>query len=73
MPRYKLWIDTGFVGDDQMDNIIETDEPLTEDELMDLAQEHFNDTVSYGAYRMNANDEPIDIDAEENDEESEEE
>ena len=63
--RYKISIDTGYVGSDAMDEIIEVDEPLTEEDLMEMATEHFNNTVSYGAHRIDSNDEEIDIDAEE--------
>lgn len=69
--RYKLWIETGFVGDDAYDEFIETEEPLTEDELQNLALEHFNNQCSYGGFRVDKNDNIIDIDEEE--EESEEE
>jgi hypothetical protein len=54
-----------------MDEIIEVDEPLTEEDLMEMATEHFNNTVSYGAHRIDSNDEQIDIDAEEEEESDE--
>ena len=68
--RYKLWIETGF--DDAYDEIIESDEPIDADKLQEMAETHLWNQMSFGAYRINADDEPIDMDAEEEQEEEDE-
>lgn len=70
--RYKLWIETGYVGDNAYDEIIESDEPIDADELQEMAETHFWNQMSFGAHRINADDEPIDMDAEEEENEVEE-
>lgn len=70
--RYKLWIETGYVGDNAYDEIIESDEPIDADELQEMAETHFWNQMSFGVHRINADDEPIDMDAEEEENEEEE-
>lgn len=71
--RYKLWIETGYAGDNVYDEIIESDEPIAEDDLLEMAENHFWNHMSFGGHRINSEDEFIDMDAEEEEDEEEDE
>ena len=46
--KVKLYIETGFGGDDAYDEIIEVDDDISESELDEIAYEHFIDNIFYG-------------------------
>lgn len=60
--RYKLYVDSGFLGGDY-EKIIESDTCLTEDQVQDMAEQYLEECISYGGVRVDENDEEIDFDA----------
>lgn len=55
--KVKLYIETGFVGDDEYNEIIEVDDDISENELDELAYEHFIDNIYYGWTKIEDEDE----------------
>ena len=55
--KVKLYIETGFGGDYEYNEIIEVDDDISENELDELAYEHFIDNIYYGWTKIEDEDE----------------